>query len=598
MNKLENKQKSTQNNTRSLIFMMLIMVGLTLIYQLRLFTDDSQFAWISIPAYSVIPGFLMVLSIILTIKLHKQKHFQSRAFLFFTLATAFRFIAEQIWQIYDQVYNIDPFPSIADIFYIGTYPFFIAFLLISLKPIRKSIPKKSWLFAIVLSTIFLIPSIFASVDDLEGESSFSTAIALAYPIMSAFQLAPAIVGIMFLAKKGANYSWMLLLFGFLFISISDTFFLFAELDDSYYDGHPVDLMYLYAFILLIFSLQSRLNLTKNPEIQNQGMIFYENIRFETISKFGIPLMVIIISLTVITFLISTIYFNSETNLTVEDILLSVAVLLGVFVAIVLTLNKNLSRLVEMRTKELEKQKDNLEVLVEQKSQELIKSERFSAIGELSGRLAHDLRNPLSVMKMSIELIKQSPADVKIGDSLITKRLDLIEKSIDRISHQVDDVLDYVRDSPLNLSFISLRTAILSSINKIEIPKDVKIIVTDPDLNVNCDLVKMDAVFINIIMNSIQAIDKGGIIEIKISSIGNYAVIDFIDSGNGIPEELMEKIFEPLFTTKQKGTGLGLASCKNIILQHGGKFSVKNNPTTFTIRLPMLPTNQYAKLIQK
>ena len=209
-----------------------------MIYQLRLFFDDSQFMWISVPAYSVIPGILVVLSIILTIKLHKQKHFQSKAFLFFTLGASFRFIAEQIWQVYDHVYNVDPFPSIADIFYVGTYPFFIAFLLISLKPIRKSISKKIWLFSIVLSTIFLIPSILASIDNLEGESSFSTAIALAYPIMSAFQLTPAIVGIMFLAKKGANFSWMLLLFGFLFISISDTFFLFTELDDSYYDGHP------------------------------------------------------------------------------------------------------------------------------------------------------------------------------------------------------------------------------------------------------------------------------------------------------------------------------------------------------------------------
>ncbi|MBM2819201.1 MAG: Histidine kinase [Nitrosarchaeum sp.] len=597
MNKLESKKNPAQNNRRSLIFLMLILVGLTLIYQLRLFFDDSQFMWISVTAYSVIPGILVVLSIILTIKLHKQKHFQSKALLFFTLGASFRFIAEQIWQVYDHVYDVDPFPSIADIFYVGTYPFFIAFLFISLAPIRKSISKKIWLFSIILSTIFLIPSILISIDNLEGESSFSTAIALAYPIMSAIQLTPAIVGIMFLAKKGANFSWMLLLFGFLFIGVSDTFFLFTEIDDSYYDGHPVDLMFLYAFVSLIFSLKSRLNLTKNPKDHDQGMIFYENIRFETINKFGIPLLVIIISLTVITFLISTIYFTSETKLSVENILIGVAILLGVFVAIVFTINKNLTRLVEMRTKELEKQRDNLETLVEQKSQELVKSERFSAIGELSGRLAHDLRNPLSVMKMSIELIKQSPADVKIGDTIITKRLDLIEKSIDRISHQVDDVLDYVRDSPLNLTLISLRSAILNSITKIEIPQDVKIIVADSDLYVNCDLVKMDAVFINLIINSIQAMDQGGIIEIKITPDGNDAVVDFIDSGSGIAEELMEKIFEPLFTTKQKGTGLGLASCKNIINQHGGNFLVKNNPTTFTIRLPMIPEKQYAKLTQ-
>lgn len=63
------------------------------------------------------------------------------------------------------------------------------------------------------------------------------------------------------------------------------------------------------------------------------------------------------------------------------------------------------------------------------------------------------------------------------------------------------------------------------------------------------------------------------------------MIDFIDSGPGIPEDTINKIFEPLFTTKQKGTGLGLASCKNIVEQHSGKITVKNNPTTFTVRLP-------------
>ena len=81
----------------------------------------------------------------------------------------------------------------------------------------------------------------------------------------------------------------------------------------------------------------------------------------------------------------------------------------------------------MRTKELVEQRDNLENLVKEKTGEILKSERLSAIGELSGRLAHDLRNPLSVMKMSIDLIKQSSPDLKISDEIVKKRIDLIEK---------------------------------------------------------------------------------------------------------------------------------------------------------------------------
>ena len=241
----------------------------------------------------------------------------------------------------------------------------------------------------------------------------------------------------------------------------------------------------------------------------------------------------------------------------------------------------------MRTSELTEQRDNLENLVEEKTQQVLKSERLSAIGELSGRLAHDLRNPLSVMKMSVDLIKQSPQDSKISDPNVTKRIDLIEKSIDRISHQVDDVLGYVRLSPLNLQNVSLYDTIQNSLKKVNIPSDIQVVVPQNDLCVDCDTIKLDAVFINLIVNSIQELNQGGKITIEISEKDNMVILKFIDSGKGIPDKDISKVFEPLFTTKQKGTGLGLASCKNIVEQHQGQISVTNNPTTFTIILPKI-----------
>lgn len=576
-------QKS--GNTKSIILLISTLMGITLIYQVRPFVDDSQFMWISVPAYSIIPGLLVAFSAVLAIVLHRQKHFQSKAFLLFAIGAMCWFTAEQIWAVYDHVYDVDPFPSEADIFYIAAYPFYVSFLLISLKPIRNSISKKVWMFAIGLSLSFLVPSLIAASDDMQGEDAFPTAIALAYPIMASFQLTPAIIGIMFLAKKGANYSWMLLLFGFLMYSVSDTFFLFSELDSSYYDGHPVDLMYLYSFILLIFSLANRLKLAKTLDDKSQGIFFSENVQFETINKYGIPLTLIIVCMVVVITLVSTAYTDSDGQLSMQNLMLGMVTMLAVFAVIVLTINKSLSKLVQMRTKELEEQKNNLLNLVEEKTNEVLKAERLSAIGELSGRLAHDLRNPLSVMKMSIDLIKQHPADAKLSDGVIIKRLDLIEKSIERISHQVDDVLGYVRNSPLKLELVSLRNLILGSIDKINVPGDVQVTVATHDEKINCDIIKMDAVFINLIINAIQSMERGGKIEIKIYSQYDDVLIDFIDSGSGIPEDSIAKIFEPLFTTKQKGTGLGLASCKNIVEQHGGKITVKNNPTTFTIRLP-------------
>lgn len=585
---MDNLKNTIKKDHNSIIFLVASLIILTLVYQLRPFLDDSQFIWISVPANFISLGVLVVFSIILTIKLYKQKHFQSKAFLFFTIGALCWFIAEVIWSLYDYVYNLDPFPSEADGFYIAAYPFFVIFLLISLKPIRKSISKKIWIFSFVLSFTFLIPSILACYNALDesdgGLDIVSKSIALSYPVLSTFQLAPAIIGIMFMAKKPVSYSWMLLLFGFLIYIISDTFYLFSTLDDSYYDGHPVDLMYLYSFFLLIFSLHDRLKIA-NTSDKNQEIFFSENIKFETINKFGIPLTLIIFSMIVIISLISVTHFNSGKGLSVENIMLGVVAMLGVFTIIILTINKNLKQFVKMRTKELEEQRTNLEYLIEKKTQDILKAERLSAIGELSGRLAHDLRNPLSVMKMSIDLIKQHPADAKISDEVITKRLDLIEKSIERISHQVDDVLGYVRNSPLKLNPTSLRAIILSSIDKVNVPHDVKITVSDSDVIASCDPIKMDAVFINLIVNAIQAMPQGGTIEIIIKSDNSDVVIDFIDSGIGIPEEFRDKIFEPLFTTKQKGTGLGLASCKNIIEQHNGKISVKNNPTTFTVRFP-------------
>ncbi len=430
------------------------------------------------------------------------------------------------------------------------------------------------------------------------EEALPTIIALTYPILSSIVLVPTIVGIMFLAKQSASLSWMLILFGFIIYGVADIFFLFIELDGTYYDGHPVDLLYLYCYTLIIFAFHIRLKLVNSSTSKNQTIFFSENIKFETITKFGIPLTVTIVCMIILISITHSVFIETDTQLSNQNLMLGVVAMLGVFATIVITINKNLSRLVKMRTNELIEQRDNLENLVEEKTHAILKSERLSAIGELSGCLAHDLRNPLSVMKMSIDLIKQTPTDSKISDTNVTKRLDLIEKSIDRISHQVDDVLGYVRNSPLNLTNNSLNQLVQNSLDKVNVPDDVEVVMSKKDIAIDCDSIKLDAVFINLIVNSIQAMHDGGKIEIKIFEKENMATLEFIDSGDGVSDENMNKIFEPLFTTKQKGTGLGLASCKNIIEQHQGEINVTNNPTTFRIIMPKSMSTQKIKLESK
>ncbi|AFS80067.1 histidine kinase [Candidatus Nitrosopumilus koreensis AR1] len=587
MSKNDSLPKLDFVNTKSVLtFLIITLVSITLLYQVRPFVDDAQFAWISVPAYLFSTAILTIVAIVVGIKLYKQKHYQTKGFFLFAIGAVFWFIAEFIWLMYDHIWDGSPFPSEADIFYVAAYPPMTTFLFISLKPVLNSVSRNVWLFAIALAASFLFPSVTAAYDDMLGEDAFPTAIALAYPIMGSIQVVPAIVGIMYLAKKGANFSWMLILFGFIIYGTADTFFLFAELDGTYYDGHPVDLLWLYTYILLIFAFYIRYKISKIPTTEQHAMFFSEKVQFETISKFGIPLTLAIITMVIGISLIHSIFMETDEQITSQNIMLGVVAMLAVFAAIVLTLNKNLSRLVKVRTEELVEQKESLERLVDEKTREILKSERLSAIGELSGRLAHDLRNPLSVMKMSVDLLKETPPDTKLSDPTLSKRLDLMEKSIDRIAHQVDDVLDFVRLSPLKLVQVSVRDTIQNSINKINVPDNIHLRISGKDLEIKCDPVKLDAVFLNLLVNAIQALPDGGEIEVKISQKNNLAILDFIDSGEGVSDENLGKVFEPLFTTKQKGTGLGLSSCKSVVEQHNGTISIKNNPSTFTVFLPI------------
>ena len=232
-------------------------------------------------------------------------------------------------------------------------------------------------------------------------------------------------------------------------------------------------------------------------------------------------------------------------------------------------------------KEIREEKEKLANEVKEKTERLVKAERLSAIGELAARVAHDLRNPLSVIKAAIELIT-----VKSGaSSPIQKQIGMIERSIGRMSHQIEDVLDFVKPVPLQLETHSLLDTINAAIEKSNIPETVSLELPKGDIEFPYDSDKMDVVFDNIFTNASQAIEGNGEIKVEFVDSKNLAEIKIQDSGPGIPEEILEKVFEPLVTTKQRGTGLGLASCKSIVEQHKGTISTKNNPTTFVIKIP-------------
>jgi len=238
--------------------------------------------------------------------------------------------------------------------------------------------------------------------------------------------------------------------------------------------------------------------------------------------------------------------------------------------------------VVMREKNLEIQRNRLSLVVEEKTRDLIRTEKMASVGQLSSRLVHDLRNPLSVIKSTVELLK---INNKTMDETTSKKFERIESAMKKISYQIEDVLDFVRQTELHLKRQSIEEILKSTIAGIDIPKEVKIKLNSQKIIVNCDSRKIEAVFINIITNASQAMNGKGEIKIKVVEDDEDALIKFEDSGPGMPKSVMQKIFDPLYTTKDTGTGLGLSICKNIVEQHGGNIEVSSPPTVFTVRLP-------------
>ncbi|QLH08896.1 sensor histidine kinase [Candidatus Nitrosotenuis sp. DW1] len=213
------------------------------------------------------------------------------------------------------------------------------------------------------------------------------------------------------------------------------------------------------------------------------------------------------------------------------------------------------------------------------------ADKLQVIGELAARLAHDLRNPLSVIKNVVEIMESKPK-LKIEEKIIC--YGRLHRAINRISHQIDEVLDFVRPSKLTVTNNLLNEIIISAIEKIAKPDDVKINLPNNFVYVPCDFIKFEVMITNLIMNAIQAMNNSGQVDVRLFDDGKYATLQVIDGGCGIPKDVMPRIFEPLFTTKQIGTGLGLASCKAIVEQHKGVITVTSSVgkgTTFTIRIP-------------
>ncbi|MEK0321622.1 MAG: PAS domain-containing sensor histidine kinase [Nitrosopumilus sp.] len=234
--------------------------------------------------------------------------------------------------------------------------------------------------------------------------------------------------------------------------------------------------------------------------------------------------------------------------------------------------------------ELLKQNKTLLSQVERKSAELVKSERLATIGTMASRIAHDLKQPLTIMYTYAEML--TPEILSKLDSKDKEKWLRLQNSIFDMNRIIEDVLDFARTTEIKKKKSSLLSILRLALNHVKSSYGIEINLPEKDISLNCDSRKIEGVMSNLLNNAVQALDEQGEIDVSISSDSKFVIIRIKDSGSGIPDENLDKIFEPMFTTKKTGTGLGLVICKSIVEQHGGTITVSNKPTTFTIKLPV------------
>ena len=225
-------------------------------------------------------------------------------------------------------------------------------------------------------------------------------------------------------------------------------------------------------------------------------------------------------------------------------------------------------------------------------QQLVQTEKIAALGEMSAKVAHEVNNPLGIIKNYVLLIERS---LKKNDEA-GQFVGIISEEIDRIARIVKQLLDFHRPEGITFQKVDVVKIIndvltlmerqLAS-HKIELAREYRV---DGPLIMGAPE-SLKQVFLNLIINSRDVLGDGGTITIDIDRVGDELSIKFMDTGPGIPPEYIPRIFEPFFTTKElgQGTGLGLSVCYGIIKNHNGSITFKNmNPgSCFEIKLPVV-----------
>jgi two-component system sensor histidine kinase PilS (NtrC family) len=220
-----------------------------------------------------------------------------------------------------------------------------------------------------------------------------------------------------------------------------------------------------------------------------------------------------------------------------------------------------------------------------------RTERMATVGQLAAGVAHEIRNPMASISGSIELLRQSPQASDDDRALMT----IVNREVQRLNGLIGDLLDYANPrakQPVDFDLASLveETVQVARGDKNFTDVELTAEVRDKPLNIFADPAKLRQVVWNLVRNAADAANSGGNhVRVEARRDGDAgAIIVVADDGPGIPEHLVGRIFDPFVTTKQKGTGLGLATCHAIVVEHGGQIDVETEVSKGTRMVVTIP----------
>jgi signal transduction histidine kinase len=263
------------------------------------------------------------------------------------------------------------------------------------------------------------------------------------------------------------------------------------------------------------------------------------------------------------------------------VVITCAVLMGAVLVVLVFVVKRGEGIIQKRAMERLRLKERL-----------AHAERLSLMGEMAAGISHEIRNPLGIIRSSAELLKKKTAKTDPQNSFP----DIIIEEASRLNRIITDFINFAKPREPNMTLCRLEEIIDKNITFLEAQNKEKGYVIKKNFQNHLPEIMADSTmlyqsFLNILINAMQSMPEGGRILVEVSSNEHWVTVHFDDEGQGIPSEILEKIWDPFFTTKDQGTGLGLGIVKNIIESHGGGVQIVNRPvrgTRVTIELPVKP----------